>query len=109
LAIPTKSSPKISPDGKLLSWLAPRAGVMNVWVAPIDKLDSARPVTEDKKRGIRSYSWAYTGRHILYIQDKDGDSQVAALVVVQEDAAFAELLPEDLVSGPNFLLSVSYS
>jgi hypothetical protein len=28
--------------------------VLNVWVAPIDKLDSARPVTEDKKRGIRA-------------------------------------------------------
>jgi dipeptidyl aminopeptidase/acylaminoacyl peptidase len=70
---PDKSSAKISPDGKYLSWLAPRAGVLNVWVAPIDKLDSARPVTDDKKRGIRAYFWAYTGRHILYIQDKDGD------------------------------------
>jgi dipeptidyl aminopeptidase/acylaminoacyl peptidase len=70
---PDKAAARISPDGKFLGFLAPRDGVLNVWVAPIDKLDEAQPVTADKKRGIRSYSWAYDGRHILYIQDKDGD------------------------------------
>src|SRR5262249_12400471 len=33
----------------------------------------AKPVTQDKKRGIRAYFWAYTSQHLLYIQDKDGD------------------------------------
>jgi dipeptidyl aminopeptidase/acylaminoacyl peptidase len=70
---PDKAGPRLSPDGKFLSYLAPRDGVLNVWVAPTDKLDDAQPVTADKKRGIRSYFWAYDGRHILYIQDKDGD------------------------------------
>src|SRR5262249_54560394 len=70
---PDKASPELSPDGKYLSFLAPVNGVLNVWVAPADKPDEAKAVTNDKKRGIRSYSWAYTGKHILYTQDNDGD------------------------------------
>lgn len=70
---PDKAGAKISPDGKHLSWLAPRDGVMNVFVAPANDLAKARPVTHDKKRGIRSYNWTYTGNHLLYIQDTGGD------------------------------------
>ena len=70
---PDKASPKLSPDGKQLSYLAPVNGVLNVWVGPADKPDAAKPVTKDTKRGIRSYSWAYTSQHILYQQDSDGD------------------------------------
>jgi dipeptidyl aminopeptidase/acylaminoacyl peptidase len=70
---PDKASPHISPDGKQISYLAPVDGVMNVWVGPIDKPDDAKPVTQDKKRGIRSYFWAYTSQHLLYIQDQGGD------------------------------------
>jgi dipeptidyl aminopeptidase/acylaminoacyl peptidase len=70
---PDKAAAKISPDGKHLSWLAPVKGVLNVWVAPINDLSKARPVTKDTKRGIRSYHWAYNGRHLLYPQDVGGD------------------------------------
>ncbi len=70
---PDKAAARISPDGKQLSFLAPVDGVMNVWVGPIDKPDDAKPVTQDKKRGIRSYFWAYTSQHLLYIQDQAGD------------------------------------
>ena len=38
-----------------------------------EDLAAARPVTRDTGRGIRFYGWAYTNRHILYIQDKNGD------------------------------------
>ena len=30
-------------------------------------------VTADKKRGIRQYYWAHDGKHLLYMQDNDGD------------------------------------
>ncbi|MCI0461787.1 MAG: S9 family peptidase [Gemmataceae bacterium] len=70
---PDKAATKISPDGKYLSYLAPVDGVLNVWVAPINNLDAAKPVTKDKKRGIRTYFWAFTSKHILYAQDADGD------------------------------------
>ena len=70
---PDRTSVQISPDGKHLAWLAPLDGVLNVWVAPRDDLDAARPVTHDTGQGIRIYLWAYTGTHVLYLQDKDGD------------------------------------
>ncbi len=31
---PDRASAQISPDGAHLAWLAPRDGVLNVWVAP---------------------------------------------------------------------------
>ncbi len=70
---PDKASPQISPDGKRLAFLAPHDGVLNIWVGPADKLAEAKPITQDKKRGIRNFFWAYTNAHIVYLQDKDGD------------------------------------
>src|SRR5882757_3330364 len=54
---PERAGVQISPDGKQLSWLAPKDGVLNVWVAPVGKLDQAKPVTSDTARPIRQYLW----------------------------------------------------
>ena len=70
---PDKAAAQLSPDGNRLSYLAPVDGVLNVWVGPIDDPAAAKPVTDDKVRGIRSHFWAFTNQHILYIQDKNGD------------------------------------
>lgn len=70
---PERAAARISPDGKQLSFLAPRDGVLNIYVAPLDAIGEAKPVTSDTKRGIRTYFWAYTSQHILYQQDADGD------------------------------------
>ena len=70
---PDKASPRISPDGSLLAFLAPVDGVLNVWVGPPDSPNAARPVTDDRERGIRIYFWAYTSHHVLYMQDQGGD------------------------------------
>jgi dipeptidyl aminopeptidase/acylaminoacyl peptidase len=75
---PERISPQISPDGQTLAWIAPRDGVLNLWVAPASTAtgvdwDAARPVTEDADRGIRSFAWARDGKHLLYVQDIGGD------------------------------------
>ncbi|MDZ4819434.1 MAG: S9 family peptidase [Planctomycetota bacterium] len=70
---PDKAAARMSHDGKFLSYLAPVDGVLNIWVAPMDDLTKARPVTFDKKRGISSYFWAYTNKHLLYTQDAEGN------------------------------------
>ncbi len=70
---PEKASPRLSPDGKHLAYLAPDAqNVLNVWLRD-SKGDKDKQITSDKKRGIRSFLWQLDGAHILYIQDKDGD------------------------------------
>jgi dipeptidyl aminopeptidase/acylaminoacyl peptidase len=70
---PDKSSARVSPDGKQLAYLAPKEGVMNIFVGPLDDPDAAKPVTDDKQRGIRVFFWAYDSAHVLYIQDSKGD------------------------------------
>ena len=75
---PERVSPSISPDGTQLAWIAPRDGVLNVWLAPVSARDgadlaAARVVTDDTDRGIRQFGWAHDGRHLLYVQDTGGD------------------------------------
>ncbi len=76
---PERTSPAISPDGGSLAWIAPRDGVLNLWVAPVGGAgggvdwDAAQPVTEDTDRGIRAFAWARDGQHVLYVQDVGGD------------------------------------
>jgi dipeptidyl aminopeptidase/acylaminoacyl peptidase len=103
---PDKAAARISPDGKHISYLAPVDGVLNVWVAPIDKPDQARPVTKDEKRGIRSYFWAYTNKHILYRQDVGGDEDWHVYCTELESATTTDLTPLDKVAAQ--LEAVSY-
>ena len=71
---PERVSPRISPDGARLAWIAPDEGVLNVWVNAVGApLADARAVTADRDRGIRSYFWAHDNRHLLYVQDVGGD------------------------------------
>jgi dipeptidyl aminopeptidase/acylaminoacyl peptidase len=74
---PERVSPRISPNGTQLAWIAPLDGVLNVWVAPIGPggVDwaTAQAVTEDTDRGVRVFGWARDGRHVLYLQDAGGD------------------------------------
>jgi len=75
---PERVSPRLSPDGTQLAWIAPHDGVLNVWLAPIStdggvSWDAARVITDDTVRGIRQFAWAHDGRHVLYLQDTGGD------------------------------------
>ena len=50
---PERTSPRLSPDGKRLAWIAPdQKNVLQVWVKTIGQ-DDDKIVTADKKRGIR--------------------------------------------------------
>ncbi len=70
---PTYSSVQISPNGSMISYLAPLDGVMNIWVAPVDDLSSAKAITSDTGRGIRGYGWVSGMERLVYVQDKGGD------------------------------------
>src|ERR1700751_5211993 len=70
---PVRAQARLSPDGRYMSFLAPKNGVLNVWLAPFGKLDAAKAITDDRKRGIRQHYWADDGKHILFLQDEGGD------------------------------------
>ncbi|MFH1862252.1 MAG: S9 family peptidase [bacterium] len=69
---PVKTSPKISPDGVKMAYLAPVNDILNVWVKTIGKQDD-QVVTKDDNRGIRIFFWAADSKHILYLQDAGGN------------------------------------
>ncbi len=88
---PEKASPKISPNAKYWAYLAPDEGVLNVWVGP--EGSAAKPLTNDRSRGVRNYLWAEDQRSILYIQDKDGDENWHLYQTDVETGATRNLTP----------------
>ena len=89
---PDKASPRISPDGSRLAYLAPDEGVLNVWLRTLGREDD-RVITRDRKRGIRMFTWAYDGRHLLYVQDQDGDENWHIWSVDLQSGAITDLTP----------------
>lgn len=94
---PERTGPQISPDGKYIAFLKPDdKNVLQVWVYPLDKKpDDAVAVTQDAKRGIRQYFWAYDGKHLLYLQDKGGDENFHLFAVDVAEKKTRELTPFD--------------
>jgi dipeptidyl aminopeptidase/acylaminoacyl peptidase len=103
---PERASVRISPSGKMLSWLAPVDGVLNVWVAPVGKLEQARSITADTTRPVRIYFWAYDGKHILYQQDTGGDEDWHVFSVNVATGKTIDLTPMDKVAAR--VLAVSH-
>ena len=96
---PDRATPRLSPDGTSIAYLAPVEGVLNVWVAPTEDLAQAKPVTSDRTRGIRIFFWAYTSRHILYLQDKGGDENWRAYSVDLNTGETLDLTPVEGVQA----------
>ena len=96
---PEKARARLSPDGKRLAFVAPVEGVLNVWVSPDDDPAKAKPVTFDKHRGVMMYSWAYTSKHIIYTQDKNGDEDDHVYSVNLESGEIKDLTPIEKIAA----------
>ncbi len=96
---PEKARARISPDGARLAYLAPVDDVLNVWVGKVDDLAAAKPITQDTHRGIRTFYWAYTSRHILYVQDNDGDENFHLYAVDLDSGDIRDLTPFDDIAA----------
>src|SRR3954467_4574451 len=92
---PSRAAGRISPDGKWLSWVAPRDGVMNVWVAPASDPEAARPLTSEKTRPIPEYFWAPDASGILYIEDAGGEENFHLFGVDLNGGQTRDLTPFD--------------
>jgi hypothetical protein len=92
---PSKIGGRISPDGQWLSWIAPRDGVLNIWVAPVGDLAQARPLTAETQRPIRSTSWAPDSNTVLYINDRGGDQNFLLYGVDIASGALKNYTPFD--------------
>lgn len=70
---PDKVGVQFSPDGQYLSYLAPKDGVVNIWVAKVDNMEEGTPITNERGHPIRNYFWAYNNKDILYLYDEKGN------------------------------------
>lgn len=72
---------RLSPDGRHVSWVGVHEGRPNLWVMDVSEPGymgaegemEKRPVTSDRGRGIYFYEWMPDGRHLLYLQDAEGN------------------------------------
>ncbi len=76
---PQRAAARVSPDGAKLAWLAPAAGVLNVWVSDLAGGHEIQ-VTHDTDRGVRAYAWTRDSARILYLQDTGGDENTHLFV-----------------------------
>lgn len=76
-----RSGGQLSPRGDRVAFLAPRDGVTNLWVLSVDAMDEARPVTDERTRGITNFQWAADGATLLYLRDDNGDENTRLYAV----------------------------
>ncbi len=106
---PDRVAAQISPDGTRLGWIAPRDGVLNVWINNTDAdISEARPVTNDRDRGITGWFWAFDNRHVLYIQDKAGDENWRLYSVDLETGETKDYTPFENVQVSVVKLSLKF-
>ena len=102
---PTRAQAQLSPDGTWLSWLAPKDGVLNIWVAPVGDMNAARVISNDRKRGIRFHGWMHNGTHVLYFQDENGTEDFHVFAVEVATSQSRNLTPLEGVQAQMLGLS----
>ena len=96
---PDRAGVQVSPDGSMISWIAPLDGVLNVWVAPVGDLAAAKAMTKDTDRGIRQYFWMPNSTHLVYLQDRGGDENWRAYSVGLATGIEIDLTPFEGVAA----------
>ncbi|MEM9275002.1 MAG: S9 family peptidase [Cyanobacteria bacterium P01_F01_bin.143] len=90
---PERTSPKLSTDGKYIAYIAPDdKNILQVWLRDIDQ-EEASKLTDDKKRGIRSFFWTYNPEQLIYLQDADGDENFHLYLVNIQTNIVRDLTP----------------
>ncbi|WNC70798.1 S9 family peptidase [Thalassotalea psychrophila] len=92
---PSRTQGRVSPDGMQMSFRAPLNGVMNLWIGNKGEFDSVRAITKDNGRGIPSHFWTLDSKHVLYIQDQNGDENWHLYAVELATGKIKDLSPYD--------------
>lgn len=86
-----KSTYKLSPDGKYLSFLAPDHNRMNIFVQSVGQTD-AHSITSSTKRDIHEYFWK-TDDLLMYVMDDNGNENFHLYGVSLHDAKITDFTP----------------
>lgn len=98
-ASPTIDAPRLSPDGRRLAWIGPAEGAPNLWIAPVDALDAARPLTRFPGRGVASrdvsgnllWRWTHDSHRIVFPVDPTGAERFDLYAVDVRDGGLVPL------------------
>ena len=91
---PERSIVRISPDGMRIAFRAPVDGVLNLWIAPIDRIGDARPVTAVTDRNLdAAIVWMRDNRHVVLFREAAGDENWSAWRVDLETGDVRPLTP----------------
>jgi dipeptidyl aminopeptidase/acylaminoacyl peptidase len=90
---PVRYAAQLAPRGDRIAFLAPRDGVTNLWVLSVGAMDEARPVTDDRGRGVRSFAWAHDSATLLYALDEEGNGATRLFAVDAGGSAPRALTP----------------
>jgi dipeptidyl aminopeptidase/acylaminoacyl peptidase len=84
---------QLSPRGDRVAFLAARDGVTNLWVLSVGAMDEARPLTDDRGRGVRSFAWGPDSATLIYALDPAGDGNTQLRAVSADGGEARDLTP----------------
>lgn len=84
---------QLSPRGDRVAFLAARDGVTNLWVLSVGAMDEARPLTDDRGRGVRSFAWGPDSATLIYALDSAGDGNTQLRAVSADGGEARDLTP----------------
>jgi dipeptidyl aminopeptidase/acylaminoacyl peptidase len=89
-----RSVVRIGRDGTRIAFRAPVDGALGLWVAPINDIDNARPMTAATDRNLGPWIvWMHDDRHLVFFRDQDGDENWRAWRLDLETADVRPLTP----------------
>ncbi len=94
---------RISPDGKYISYFGPsEEGGYYLWLQTPGTNEKLR--ISDFPRGMFGYQWAFDNKHLIYLQDADGDENFRFFAYNVKSKEVKELTPYLGVKGQNLLM-----
>jgi len=104
LGNPKRSQPTLSPDGKLLAYLAPNErGALQIWLRTLGESDDR--CVSGARQSIRFYELTGDSKTILYRQDDNGDENFHVWAIDLESGNTRDLTPWNSVRCQNTMTS----
>jgi dipeptidyl aminopeptidase/acylaminoacyl peptidase len=108
-ANPERRIVRINPGGTHIAFLAPLAGILNLWIAPLDDVEDAQAVTTvtDRNLGPEIF-WMPDGRHVVFFREHAGDENWCLWRIDLQTCELQPLTPERGVTSYVQQISIHY-
>src|SRR5262249_9566186 len=98
--------PQLSPDAHMLAYLArDKKGNTQVWVKTLGASDDSMMTRSEHGGGIGIFSWAWDGKHLLHLEDHNGDENQHLWSLELGSAVRRDLTPFDGARASNLITS----